>query len=98
MNTPEGLSEEKQATPEVQTFCDKVKDVFLKKSGIKATRYLAVRYRSQVAVGTLYFVLVDVGDQFCILKILIPLPNSGEGVTLIGFQCGKEKDCSIMLY
>ncbi|KAG8535116.1 hypothetical protein GDO81_029400, partial [Engystomops pustulosus] len=73
-----------------------VKDQFQKQSGIKATRYLAVRYRSQVVGGTLYFVLVDVGDQFCILKILIPLPNSGEGLTLIGFQCGKEKDDPII--
>ncbi|CAJ0956509.1 unnamed protein product [Ranitomeya imitator] len=86
-----GFGSEKPANAEVQAACNKVKAQFLKQSGTNATKFVALVYKSQVVAGKNYLVKVDTGDQFCHLKIFVPLPHTGEEPQLSGWQCGKTK-------
>ncbi|XP_069801657.1 cystatin-A1-like [Dendropsophus ebraccatus] len=89
-----GVGAEKPADKEIQAVCDSIKSEFLKKSGVNATTFQAVAYKSQVVAGTNYFVKVSLGGgHYCHLKIYKPLPYTGGQPSLDGFQVGKtEKD------
>ncbi|XP_073526970.1 leukocyte cysteine proteinase inhibitor 1-like [Phyllobates terribilis] len=90
-----GFGAEKPADAEVQDVCKKVKAQFLKQSGKNAAKFVALVYKSQVVAGKNYLVKVDIGDQFCHLKIFVPLPHTGEDPELLGWQCGKTKNDAI---
>ncbi|XP_040278789.1 cystatin-A1-like [Bufo bufo] len=88
-----GLGEEKPTNPEIQALCDSVKHDFEQKSGVNAAKFMVISFKSQVVAGIFYFVKVDLGGgQFCHLKILEPLPHTGEKATLSGFKCGLKKE------
>ncbi|XP_073524771.1 leukocyte cysteine proteinase inhibitor 1-like [Phyllobates terribilis] len=90
-----GFGPEKPANEEAQAACDSVKAQFLKQSGKNAAKFVVWRFRSQVVAGTNYLVKVDIGDDFCHLKIFVPLPHTGEDPELLGWQCGKTKNDAI---
>ncbi|XP_075707368.1 stefin-C-like [Rhinoderma darwinii] len=89
-----GFSDEKPADAEVEDVVNSVKCEFLKKSGVNAKTFQAVKYISQVVAGTNYLVKVRLGkDQFCHLSIFAPLPYTKEKPQLKSFQLNKtEKD------
>ncbi|XP_075707133.1 cystatin-A1-like [Rhinoderma darwinii] len=89
-----GLSKEKPADPEAQDVVNSVESEFLKKSGVNAKTFQAVKYRSQVVAGKNYFVKVRLGkDQFCHLRIFAPLTYTNNKPQLKSFQLKKtEKD------
>ncbi|XP_071989374.1 leukocyte cysteine proteinase inhibitor 1-like [Engystomops pustulosus] len=88
-----GLSEEKAATKEVQDLCNAVKSEFLKQCGINAEKFVAVRYRTQVVAGTMYYVAMDIGgEQYCHVTILEHLRHTGKKPSLEKVKCGKTKD------
>ncbi|XP_044140076.1 leukocyte cysteine proteinase inhibitor 1-like [Bufo gargarizans] len=94
-----GLGEEKPATPEIQELCDSVKHQFEVKSGVNAATWKVICYKSQVVAGMMYYVKVDLGGgQFCFLKIVDPLPHTGEKASLSDYQCGKKKEDPICYF
>ncbi|XP_073526974.1 cystatin-A2-like [Phyllobates terribilis] len=88
-----GIGAEKPADAEVQDVCKKVKPQFIKQSGKNADTFQLLSYKTQVVSGKNYFVKVDIGDDFCHLKI--SAPHSGKDPELLGWQCGKTKNDAI---
>ncbi|XP_068921015.1 cystatin-A1-like [Petaurus breviceps papuanus] len=94
-----GLSETKSATPEIQDMVDEVKPQFEKKSNEKYDTFEAIEYKTQVVAGIIYYVKVHLGgDQYVHLKILKPLPHTGEPVELLDYQTGKTKDDEVTYF
>ncbi|XP_027700994.1 cystatin-A1-like [Vombatus ursinus] len=90
---PGGLSETKSATPEIQKIVDEVKPQLEKKSNEKYDHFEAVKYRTQVVAGTMYFIKVHTGgDQYVHLKVFRPLPYTNDPMELSAYQTGKTKD------
>uniref|UniRef100_A0A2K6TTP7 Cystatin-B n=1 Tax=Saimiri boliviensis boliviensis TaxID=39432 RepID=A0A2K6TTP7_SAIBB len=54
--------------------------------------FKAVSFRSQVVVGTNYFIKVHVGDEeFVHLRVFQSLPHENKPLTLSNFQTNKAK-------
>ncbi|XP_056416924.1 cystatin-A5-like [Hyla sarda] len=91
-----GMGGEKPADPEIQTICDSVKPEFLKKSGVNAAKFEAVKYREQVVAGTNYLVKVWLGGiEYSHLFIHEPLPQNGERTRLVDYQLKKTQQDAI---
>jgi cystatin-A/B len=70
-----GLSQAKDATPEIQKMADQVRDAAEQKAGQKYSKFEATQYRTQVVAGTNYFIKVDCGDGlFVHVRVFEPLP------------------------
>ncbi|XP_069801085.1 cystatin-A1-like [Dendropsophus ebraccatus] len=87
-----GMGAEKPAIPEIQAVCDSVKTEFLKRCGVNAAKFEAVKYRQQVVAGMNYLVKVWLGgDEYCHVLIHEPLPCTGEKPSLGRYQLGKTE-------
>ncbi|KAF4522517.1 hypothetical protein B566_EDAN002603 [Ephemera danica] len=84
-----GISDgHKEATPEVQTLCDKVKEAVETKIGKPLQEFTAKVYKTQVVAGTNFFVKVHAGsDSFLHLRIYRDLKGT---VSLHGVQEKKS--------
>ncbi|KAM5181835.1 cystatin-A-like isoform 1-T1 [Mantella aurantiaca] len=92
-SVPGGVGEARAPTKEDQAVLDKVKEEFVKKSGMNAGEFKAVLVATQVVAGTNYFFKVDVGDDhFAHLRVFKPLPYTNEEPSLVSFQLNKTKD------
>ncbi|XP_069802035.1 cystatin-A1-like [Dendropsophus ebraccatus] len=89
---PGGVGPEQPTNPEVQAVCDSIKADFLKRSGVNAEKFKAVKYKSQTVAGMNYFVKVWLGgNQYCHLRIYKPMPHTGEKPRLEKYQIGKTE-------
>ncbi|XP_077335801.1 cystatin-A-like [Lithobates pipiens] len=88
-----GASKPREPTKEDQTILDEVKEQYEKQSGTNTGKFKAVLVRTQVVAGTNYFIKVETGeDKYIHVRILLPLPGSDEGPTMMSFQADKTKD------
>ncbi|XP_019129234.1 cystatin-B [Larimichthys crocea] len=86
-NMPEGWSDTKDATEEIQNLCKMVKshaeDLTDKKYGV----FKAVKYREQIVVGVNYILKVHIGRRKYIhLFVLQKLECYGGKVMLLGVE------------
>ncbi|NXD21587.1 CYTB protein, partial [Spelaeornis formosus] len=55
--------------------------------------FTAIKYKTQVVAGTMYFIKVQVSDaEYVHLKVFQSLPYENQGPSLVSFQTGKTKD------
>ncbi|XP_031419563.1 cystatin-B-like [Clupea harengus] len=88
-----GLTEVKDATPEIQTMCDGVKADVEEKAGKEYEIYTAKKYKSQIVSGTNYFIKVHVGgDDY----IHITINKHGYRMRLVGVQTNKTESDEIV--
>lgn len=88
-----GTSDVKIANEEIQGFCDQVRGTLEAKANKEFSEYKALQYKSQVVAGTNYFVKIKVGEQEHIhVRILKPLPHTGEPPKLVDVQDKKTAD------
>ncbi|XP_056415953.1 cystatin-A-like [Hyla sarda] len=93
---PGGVGPEEAANPDIQSVCDAVKPDFLKRSAVNATKFKAVKYKSQTVAGYNYFIKVWLGGtQYCHLRIYKPLPHTGGKPRLDSYQMGKTEHDAI---
>ncbi|XP_057553294.1 cystatin-A isoform X4 [Hippopotamus amphibius kiboko] len=89
---PGGLTEEKDATPEVQEIANKVKPQLEEKTNETYNEFEAVKYKTQVVAGLNYYIKIRVGHNHYIhIKVFKSLPQENESLTLSGYQTGKSK-------
>ncbi|XP_069058827.1 cystatin-A1-like isoform X2 [Pleurodeles waltl] len=85
-----GFSEKKDATPDIQEYCEKVKPELENKMGTNFGTFKAESYISQVVAGLNCIVKVNIGGGSCVhIKIFVPLPHTNEGPQLNGYQPSK---------
>ncbi|XP_077335797.1 cystatin-B-like [Lithobates pipiens] len=86
-------SEPRDPTEEDQAILDAVKPQYEQQSGTNPGRFKAILVSTQPVAGTIYIFKVDIGeDKYIHVCVLVPLPFTGEGPTLLSFQTGKTKD------
>ncbi|KAG8450061.1 hypothetical protein GDO86_002615 [Hymenochirus boettgeri] len=93
MMTCGGLGGSQTADSEVQGICDQMKGEFLKQSGVNASVFKAIEYKTQVVAGTNYFIKVHLGgDKYAHIRVYQSLPHAGSKLRLDRFQVDKTKD------
>lgn len=93
-----GASEEKEATAEIQAFCDELKEEILQKSGkSSASLFKALKYTSQIVAGTNYFVKIQIDEngESIHARIFMPLPHTGGKCELSSVQANKSREDAI---
>ncbi|XP_045198070.2 cystatin-B-like [Mercenaria mercenaria] len=89
-----GIGESKDATPEVQGYCEEMKQEVLKKSGKESFDiYEAVTYKTQLVAGTNYFVKIKIHPNGeCIhARIYQQLPHTGGALEVTSVQTNKQE-------
>ncbi|NWI83921.1 CYTB protein, partial [Dryoscopus gambensis] len=70
-----------------------VKAQFESQANMNCVVFTAIKYKTQVVAGTMYFIKVLVSDDECVhLKVFQSLPYENQGPSLVGFQTGKTRD------
>ncbi|NWV29686.1 CYTB protein, partial [Origma solitaria] len=69
-----------------------VKPQFESQANTNCGIFTAIKYKSQVVAGTVYFIKVQVSDaEYVHLKVFQSLPHENQGPSLVGFQTGKTR-------
>ncbi|KAL0588405.1 Cystatin-B [Plecturocebus cupreus] len=80
------------ATAETQHIADQVRSQLEEKENKTFPVFKAVSFRSQVVVGTNYFIKVHVGgEDFVHLRVFQSLPHENQPLTLSSYQTNKAK-------
>ncbi|XP_010355059.2 cystatin-B-like [Rhinopithecus roxellana] len=80
------------ATTETQDIADQLRSQLEEKENKKFPVFKAVSFKSQVVVGTNYFIKVHVGDEDIVhLRVFKSLPHENEPLTLSNYQTNKAK-------
>lgn len=92
---PGGLTEAKEATPELQGIADAFKTQLEEITGKNYTIFKALKYKTQVVAGVNYYISVQAGtNNVVFLKIFKALPPSQQ-LSLSGYQTGKKAEDEI---
>ena len=87
---PGGFEQAKEATKEIQTIAEGMKEQVEKQLGQTFDRFDAVVYTSQIVAGTNYLIKVQVGEEkFVHIKVHIPLPFKNAPNELL--ECEGDK-------
>lgn len=90
-----GLTEAKEATPEIQEIADAFKKQLEEIAGKNYTIFKALKYKTQVVAGVNYYISVQTGtDDIVFLKIFKALPPSQQ-LSLTSYQTGKKAEDEI---
>ncbi|XP_011895517.1 PREDICTED: cystatin-B-like [Cercocebus atys] len=80
------------ATAKTQYIADQVRSQLEEKENKKFPVFKAVSFKSQVVVGTNYFIKVHVSDEdFVYLRVFKSLPHENKPLTLSNYQTNKAK-------
>ncbi|NWR45729.1 CYTA protein, partial [Regulus satrapa] len=70
-----------------------VKPQFESQANMNCAVFTAIKYKTQVVAGTMYYIKVQVSDaEYVHLKVFQSLPYENQGPSLVGFQTGKTID------
>ncbi|NXB10587.1 CYTB protein, partial [Cnemophilus loriae] len=70
-----------------------VKSQFESQTNRNCAVFTAIKYKTQVVAGTMYFIKVQISDaEYIHLKVFQSLPHENQGPSLVGFQTGKTRD------
>ncbi|NXH37522.1 CYTA protein, partial [Dicaeum eximium] len=70
-----------------------VKPQFESRANMNCVDFTAIKYKTQVVAGTMYYIKVQVSDAECVhLKVFQSLPYENQGPSLVSFQTGKTID------
>ncbi|NXS21950.1 CYTA protein, partial [Mystacornis crossleyi] len=70
-----------------------VKAQFESQANVNCVVFEAIKYKTQVVAGIMYFIKVQVSDaEYVHLKVFHSLPCENQGPSLVGFQTGKTRD------
>ncbi|XP_026217578.1 cystatin-A1-like [Anabas testudineus] len=88
-----GYSETKNATDEIQKYCDQVKHQVEGQTNQKFSAFKAIKYRNQVVQGMNYLIKIHVhGHSYIHVKVFHNLPCYGGAVELKGVKEKCTKD------
>ncbi|XP_027740996.1 cystatin-B-like [Empidonax traillii] len=88
-----GLSDTKEATPEIQHIVNQVKPQFESKENRSCAMFTAIVFKTQVVAGINYFIKVQVSDtEYVHLRVFQSLPHENQGPSLVSFQTGKTRN------
>ncbi|XP_074478096.1 cystatin-B-like [Sebastes fasciatus] len=85
-----GLTPPAEADKDIQKLCDSVKVQAEKLAGKTYDVFTAIRYRSQLVNGNIYFIKVHVGgEDYVHLRVFKGLPCDGGNIELSAMQQNK---------
>ena len=90
MSMPGGFDNDKEATEDVKTLANNMKEKVQEQLGEKFETFDAVLYTTQVVAGTNYLIKVKVGDEkYVHIKVHVPLPAKNAPNELLESEKGK---------